>query len=282
MSQPMWRARSASGTPRPASARGMRLPAWSATMRNGAPPPGLRTVTGAGSSAAKSGRDAELIAPHSGGKSSEIAKTCRTFGAENACFWVLALSWMTMPILTIRHLTSYHYRQPVAFGEHRMMLRPRDDGDQTVLEQELEITPRPSHIAWTRDRFGNHVATAHFAQRARELRFESRIRLDHAPVGFRAADIEPACPRLPVHLCRERPAEPRALYRPGVDAPQGQAFRRELPRRRRIGRHACAAHRHDRAASGASSATPRGTNEASTRRRERWRSRAAAAATSRC
>ena len=96
-----------------------------------------------------------------------------------------------MPILTIRHLTSYHYRQPVAFGEHRMMLRPRDDGDQTVLESELEITPRPSHIAWTRDRFGNHVATAHFAKRARELRFESRVRLDHAPVGFRAGDIEP-------------------------------------------------------------------------------------------
>ena len=46
-----------------------------------------------------------------------------------------------MPILTIRHVTTYHYRQPVAFGEHRMMLRPRDDGDQRVLESELEITP---------------------------------------------------------------------------------------------------------------------------------------------
>jgi hypothetical protein len=30
-----------------------------------------------------------------------------------------------MPKLTIRHVTTYHYRQPVAFGEHRMMLRPR-------------------------------------------------------------------------------------------------------------------------------------------------------------
>ncbi len=102
-----------------------------------------------------------------------------------------------MPILTIRHLTSYHYRQPVAFGEHRMMLRPRDDGDQTVIESELEITPRPSHISWSRDRFGNHVATAHFIKRARELRFESRIRLDHAPVGFRAGDIEPYARRYP-------------------------------------------------------------------------------------
>ena len=31
-----------------------------------------------------------------------------------------------MPTLTIRHVTTYRYRQPVAFGEHRMMLRPRD------------------------------------------------------------------------------------------------------------------------------------------------------------
>jgi Bacterial transglutaminase-like N-terminal region len=30
-----------------------------------------------------------------------------------------------MPSLTIRHVTTYRYRQPVAFGEHRMMLRPR-------------------------------------------------------------------------------------------------------------------------------------------------------------
>ena len=38
-----------------------------------------------------------------------------------------------MPIFVIKHVTTYRYRQPVAFGEHRMMLRPRDDGDQIVL-----------------------------------------------------------------------------------------------------------------------------------------------------
>jgi transglutaminase-like putative cysteine protease len=94
-----------------------------------------------------------------------------------------------MPILTIRHVTTYHYRQPVAFGEHRMMLRPRDDGDQKVLESGLDITPAPSHLVWTQDSFGNHVATAHFADPAAELRFESTISIDHAPVCFRAAEI---------------------------------------------------------------------------------------------
>jgi len=94
-----------------------------------------------------------------------------------------------MPIRNIRHVTTYHYKQPVAFGEHRMMLRPRDDDDQKVLAAELEITPRPKQLAWTQDSLGNHVATAHFADRARELRFVSNIRLDHAPADFRSTDI---------------------------------------------------------------------------------------------
>ena len=46
-----------------------------------------------------------------------------------------------MPILTIRHVTAFHYQKPVAFGEHRIMLRPRNDEDQKVLESELEIAP---------------------------------------------------------------------------------------------------------------------------------------------
>ena len=95
-----------------------------------------------------------------------------------------------MPIFTLRHVTTYHYKRPVAFGEHRMMLRPRDDEDQKVLESELEITPGPSELSWTRDVFGNHVTTARFENRASELRFESTIRLDHTPAGFGEADIE--------------------------------------------------------------------------------------------
>jgi len=95
-----------------------------------------------------------------------------------------------MPTLTIRHLTTYHYRRPVAFGEHRMMLRPRDDDHQRVLETAIEITPKPIRLAWTRDAFGNHVAIGCFADLASELRFESAIRLEHVPAGFRADDIE--------------------------------------------------------------------------------------------
>jgi transglutaminase-like putative cysteine protease len=94
-----------------------------------------------------------------------------------------------MPILRIRHATTYYYHQPVSFGAHRMMLRPRDDEDQKLIHSEIEITPKPRQLTWTMDAFGNHVATADFADRAAELRFVSNIRLDHAPRGFCATDI---------------------------------------------------------------------------------------------
>ena len=48
-----------------------------------------------------------------------------------------------MPVLTVRHVTTYRYRQPVAFNEHRMMFRPRDSYDQRLLDSALVITPAP-------------------------------------------------------------------------------------------------------------------------------------------
>ncbi|MDO9710622.1 transglutaminase family protein [Paracraurococcus lichenis] len=88
-----------------------------------------------------------------------------------------------MPLLTVRHVTTYRYRQPVAFGEHRMMLRPREGHDQRLIEASLDIVPAPRDLRWLHDVFGNSVAIARFAGRHRELRFDSRVRLDHRPLN---------------------------------------------------------------------------------------------------
>ena len=88
-----------------------------------------------------------------------------------------------MTILTVRHITTYQYKQPVSFGEHRMMLRPRESHDQRLLESKLEITPKPTNLRWIQDAFGNHLAIARFAGRAETLRFDSTIRLDHSSAG---------------------------------------------------------------------------------------------------
>jgi transglutaminase-like putative cysteine protease len=84
-----------------------------------------------------------------------------------------------MPIITVHHVTTYRYWQPVAFGEHRLMLRPRDSYDQKLLDTGLLITPEPADLRWLHDVFGNCVAIARFAGRASELRFDSVIRLEH-------------------------------------------------------------------------------------------------------
>jgi transglutaminase-like putative cysteine protease len=85
-------------------------------------------------------------------------------------------------LLTVRHVTTYRYKQPVAFGEHRVMFRPRDSYDQRLLHASLEIQPAPASLHWTHDVFGNCVACARFTGRCASLRFESLIELEHSPM----------------------------------------------------------------------------------------------------
>jgi transglutaminase-like putative cysteine protease len=87
----------------------------------------------------------------------------------------------TMPLLTIHHKTEYRYAHPVAFGEHRIMLRPRDGHDLRMLKGNLEITPEPMSLRWIHDVFGNSVAIATFDERARTLTFSSTATIEHMP-----------------------------------------------------------------------------------------------------
>src|ERR1700726_1274978 len=108
-----------------------------------------------------------------------------------------------MPIFSITHLTDYRYQRFVAFGEHRMMLRPRDDEDQRVIQADLTISPKPQEVAWDRDQFNNHVAIARFSQQSDQLRFVSQIRLDHVPRQFLASHIEGSARHYPFRYRRE-------------------------------------------------------------------------------
>jgi transglutaminase-like putative cysteine protease len=63
-----------------------------------------------------------------------------------------------MTILSVRHRTRYDYKNPVRFGEHRIMARPRDSFDQRLIDFELNIEPRPKTFRWLHDVFGNCIA----------------------------------------------------------------------------------------------------------------------------
>jgi transglutaminase-like putative cysteine protease len=88
-----------------------------------------------------------------------------------------------MQVFQVRHLTRYRYAKPVRFGEHRMMLRPRDDADQRLLAQRLAISPDPDALEVSRDAHGNWVATARFSDPAPELSFVSELEVARAPAG---------------------------------------------------------------------------------------------------
>ena len=51
--------------------------------------------------------------------------------------------------LRIIHTTEYHYSEPVRFGVHRVLLRPREGHDLRSIQAMAEATPLSS-IDWGR------------------------------------------------------------------------------------------------------------------------------------
>ena len=96
-----------------------------------------------------------------------------------------------MPVLSVQHVTTYRYRRPVGFGEHRMMFRPRDTADQRIVSWDVEISPSPLSLRSVADPFGNIVTLARFGQRSRELRVENRLVVDHTATRPESAHLAP-------------------------------------------------------------------------------------------
>ncbi len=87
-----------------------------------------------------------------------------------------------MITLSIRHKTSYRYRESVRLGPHRLMLRPRESRDLRLVSSDVTVTPAAT-VTWAHDVFGNAVATASFQSMADHLVIDSVavLQLDAAP-----------------------------------------------------------------------------------------------------
>ncbi len=79
------------------------------------------------------------------------------------------MSW-----LRITHETVYRYSKPMRFAPHRLVLRPREGHDVRVEEMRIAISPA-FELEWSRDVFGNSVATAYLLGPAAELRIRSEV-----------------------------------------------------------------------------------------------------------
>jgi transglutaminase-like putative cysteine protease len=101
-----------------------------------------------------------------------------------------------MTTLTVVHRTTYRYANPVTFGEHRMMLRPRDSHDLRLIDTALVLRPT-GQVRYLHDVFGNSIGIARFAEPAAELVVESTFRAQHYPLPEQAVTVEAFAERYP-------------------------------------------------------------------------------------
>lgn len=104
------------------------------------------------------------------------------------------MSW-----LRIVHETTYRYTEAVRFGPHRLVLRPREGHDLRVEEMRLELEPEYD-LEWSRDVFGNSVATAFFFAPSETLRIKNTLLLHQARDFPRRTDRPVARPCYPLQF----------------------------------------------------------------------------------
>jgi transglutaminase-like putative cysteine protease len=79
--------------------------------------------------------------------------------------------------IRIQHRTTYSYTVPVKFGQHRIMVRPREGHDLHIESSALEISPAHT-MRWMRDVNGNSLAKIDFTEPSDQLVFYSELVLE--------------------------------------------------------------------------------------------------------
>ena len=125
--------------------------------------------------------------------------------------------------LSVRHRTHYAYSAPVRFGEHRLMLRPRDSHDLRVLSAHLTTAPAAT-LSYRHDVFGNSIAVATFADPADALVVDSEIEIEHYGIEGHSLPIAEFASRFPFRYpASERPDLARVME-PQYDDPDGRVL----------------------------------------------------------
>ena len=109
-----------------------------------------------------------------------------------------------MKLLTVRHATTYRYDAPVTFGQHRLMLRPRDSHDLRLVGAELSLSP-PGKLRWLHDVFGNSVVLVDFEEPAAALSIVSTLTIERYALARLDFPIAPEAETYPfMHSADDR------------------------------------------------------------------------------
>ena len=131
-----------------------------------------------------------------------------------------------MRLLTVRHATTYRYRRMVTFGQHRLMLRPRDSHDLRLVGADLTLSP-PGKLRWMHDVFGNSVALVDFQAAGDRLSIASTLRIERFGAEGLEFPIAPVIGSISAACSSSITWIPMARWRAGptVLSPVGQCRR---------------------------------------------------------
>lgn len=126
-----------------------------------------------------------------------------------------------MPIrYDITHTTCYRYREPVGFGEHRVMFRPRDSHDLRVLATDLVCSPE-AQVRLIQDPHSNSVALVTPLERAAELKIICTFTIEHAPGDGSELELSPSALIFPFAYSVQERLDLEHYMRPLHDDPDG-------------------------------------------------------------
>jgi transglutaminase-like putative cysteine protease len=126
-----------------------------------------------------------------------------------------------MPIrYDITHTTRYRYSEPVSFGEHRVMFRPRDSHDLRVLATDLHCSPEAT-VRMIQDPHSNSVALVTPLHSATELKIVCSFTIEYAPSSSTELALSPSALIFPFAYSVDERFDLELYMRPLHDDPDG-------------------------------------------------------------
>ncbi|HEY9618314.1 MAG TPA: transglutaminase family protein [Microcoleaceae cyanobacterium] len=124
-------------------------------------------------------------------------------------------------IYELKHTTTYHYQNPVTFGEHRAIFLPSVGFAGRLLSYSLE-TNIPAKVRWMMDTLSNNVALLEFSELATELRVTYQVRAEHFGIPTIAEfPLDPRAKEVPVQYTPDEWIDLSVFLRPHAEDPDG-------------------------------------------------------------
>lgn len=124
-------------------------------------------------------------------------------------------------IYDLEHTTTYSYRNPVTFGEHRAIFLPSLGYGGRILNYSID-TNIPAKTRWIMDTLSNNVAELEFSEPAKELVVTCRVRGEHFGIKtITEFPLDDRAKEVPVQYTPDEWIDLSVFMRPHAEDPDG-------------------------------------------------------------